>query len=128
MHSQLEKISGTGINGRVTKNDLLNYLDRNKFESEKSIELEKKKKNDHKMLQTNSRIEEMPKMRKLISKHMKESLETSAHVYLMSEVDMTKIVNFVSKKEDQFFKIEDYNLTYTPFYCPSSCKIFDGLS
>ena len=42
-----------------------------------------------------SHTEEMPKMRRLIADHMRASLDTSAHVYLMTEVDMTKIVNFV---------------------------------
>ena len=64
----------------------------------------------------------MPKMRKLISQHMKQSLDTSAHVYLMSEVDMTQIVNFVSQKEDQFLQKENYKLTYTPFIVEAVMK------
>ncbi len=121
-HSQLEKISGTGINQRVTKKDILDYLDSNNDPIKKPIELNNQKKNEEIKLENNSRIEEMPKMRKLISDHMKQSLDTSAHVYLMSEVDMTQIVNFVSQKEDQFFLKEDYKLTYTPFIVEAVMK------
>ena len=121
-HSQLEKISGTGINQRVTKKDILDYLDSNNDPIKKPIELNNQKKNEEIKLENNSRIEEMPKMRKLISEHMKQSLDTSAHVYLMSEVDMTQIVNFVSQKEDQFFLKEDYKLTYTPFIVEAVMK------
>lgn len=121
-HSQLEKISGTGINQRVTKKDILDYLDSNNDPIKKPIELNNQKKNEEIKLENNSRIEEMPKMRKLISEHMKQSLDTSAHVYLMSEVDMTQIVNFVSQKEDQFFLKEDYKLTYTPFIVEAVVK------
>jgi len=121
-HSQLEKISGTGINQRVTKKDILDYLDGNNVESENSVELDNQKNNEHIKLENNSRIEEMPKMRKLISQHMKQSLDTSAHVYLMSEVDMTQIVSFVSQKEDQFLQKENYKLTYTPFIVEAVMK------
>ena len=46
---------------------------------------------------------------------MKESLATSAHVYVMTEVDMTSIVDFVLKEEMAFKDREGFNLTYTPF-------------
>ena len=43
------------------------------------------------------------------------SLDTSAHVYIMNEVDMTNIVQYVDEKEDTFFVEERFKLTYTPF-------------
>tara|TARA_B100001939_G_C16683600_1_gene505490 strand:- start:10 stop:687 length:678 start_codon:yes stop_codon:yes gene_type:complete len=61
-------------------------------------------------------------MRKMISKHMMESLNTSAHVYVMTEVDMTSIVDFVKKKQDEFKEREGYALTYTPFIIESVIK------
>ena len=66
--------------------------------------------------------EEMHHMRKLIAKHMKESIETSAHVYVMTEVDMTTIVDFVESKDDSFCQKEGFNLTYTPFIVDSVVK------
>jgi len=120
--SDLEKIDGTGNNGRVTKKDILNYLnslsDLNKLapETKKSIEP-----SEFRPINS-SRVEEMPKMRKLISSHMKESLETAAHVYLMTEVDMTKIVSFVSSNEESFALKEGFKLTYTPFIVDAVVK------
>ncbi len=54
-------------------------------------------------------------MRKMISEHMRYSLDTSAHVYIMNDVDMTNIVNFVNENEDSFLSEEGFNLTITPF-------------
>ena len=120
--SDLEKIDGTGNNGRVTKKDILNYLnslsDLNKLapETKKSIEP-----SEFRPINS-SRVEEMPKMRKLISSHMKESLDMAAHVYLMTEVDMTKIVSFVSSNEENFNLKEGFKLTYTPFIVDAVVK------
>ena len=68
------------------------------------------------------RSEEMHHIRKMISKHMMESLNTSAHVYVMTEVDMTSIVDFVKRKHDKFKEREGYALTYTPFIIESVIK------
>ena len=77
-------------------------------------------------------------MRKKISEHMRYSLDTSAHVHIMNEVDMTGVVNFVKKKGKSFYDDEGFNLTYTPFiiYCtvkvlmemPEFNSSFDGQS
>jgi len=112
---ELEEIEGSGNNGRVTKKDILLYLENKKSVftlptiEEPFIELEKS------FSSNSSYNEEMPKMRKLIATHMKKSLETSAHVYLMTEVDMTRTVNFVKKNEETFLTKEKFKLTYTPF-------------
>ena len=61
-------------------------------------------------------------MRKLIGEHMKQSLMESAHVYVMIEVDMTNIVDFVKKNEKSFYVNEKFNLTYTPFILDAVIK------
>ena len=68
------------------------------------------------------RTEEMHHMRKLIADHMKKSIETSAHVYVMTEVDMTSIVDFVNENENTFLSREGYRLTYTPFMVDAVVK------
>ena len=68
------------------------------------------------------RTEEMHHMRKLIADHMKKSIETSAHVYVMTEVDMTSIVDFVNENENAFLSREGYKLTYTPFMVDAVVK------
>ena len=112
--SELEKISGTGRGGRVTKKDILLYID----EKEKSEPINLK--NDsfdkvQKKVMITSNDEEMSHMRQMISKHMVDSLSTSAHVHVMTDVDMSRIVEFVKLNEVSFKNQESYNLTYTPF-------------
>ena len=53
---------------------------------------------------------------------MKKSIETSAHVYVMTEVDMTSIVDFVNENENAFLSREGYKLTYTPFMVDAVVK------
>ena len=112
--SKLELIDGTGANGRITKKDLQNYINTNtdpdfnptkKFVA-KPISLPN--------VQSGKKIQ-IDHMRKMISERMRYSLDTSAHVYIMNEVDMTNIVQYVDEKEDTFFEEEKFKLTYTPF-------------
>ena len=104
--SELETISGTGRSGRVTKKDILAYIEGLGSAKERLTPISS-------VIQGST--EEMHHMRKLIAKHMKESIETSAHVYVMIEVDMTTIVDFVESKDDSFCQKEGFNLTFTPF-------------
>ncbi len=115
--NDLEKIKGTGRGDRVTKKDLLLYLE-NKTTSEIDLKVDNK---PSKKLAT-GHMEEMSHMRKLIGEHMKQSLSESAHVYVMIEADMTDIVNFVMKKERSFKDNERFNLTYTPFILDAVIK------
>ena len=115
--SEIEQIVGTGRSGRVTKKDILLYLEK------KDHEVPDIKHPDMKVaIPVTGRSEEMHHMRKMISKHMMESLNTSAHVYVMTEVDMTSVVDFVKKKQDDFKEREGYALTYTPFIIESVIK------
>ena len=112
--NELEKISGTGRGGRVTKKDILLYID----EKEKSEPFNQKNDSHDKVQKSmiiKSNDEEMSHMRQMISKHMVDSLSTSAHVYVMTDVDMSRIVEFVKSNEAAFKDQESYNLTYTPF-------------
>ncbi len=122
--NELEQISGSGRGGRVTKKDVLSYIE------------------NHNIIQTQvvepappfspaplanssalpGRTEEMHHMRKIIADHMKKSIETSAHVYVMTEVDMTSIVDFVNENENDFLSREGYKLTYTPFMVDAVVK------
>ena len=102
--NELESIQGSGRNGRVTKKDILSYLNTDR---ESSQELNEVKMTD--------KVVEMEYMRKRIADHMRISLDTAAHVYVMTEVDMTDIVSYVDKNEQLFYEKESYKLTYTPF-------------
>jgi len=102
--NELESIKGSGKSGRVTKKDILSYL--------KSSGGPSKEFNEAKMSDT---VVEMEYMRKRIADHMRASLDTAAHVYVMTEVDMTDIVNYVNKNKNIFYEKESFKLTYTPF-------------
>ena len=102
--NELESIKGSGRSGRVTKKDILFYL---KSHGRPSEELNEIKMSD--------KVVEMEYMRKRIADHMRTSLDTAAHVYVMTEVDMTDIVNYVVENENSFFNKESFKLTYTPF-------------
>ena len=121
-NDELILIPGTGKRGRVTKLDILNYLKTRDDSIIKEIQPSRPSKPDTPSFTGNEVIVEMDHMRKLIANHMRESIDVSAHVYVMSEIDMTKIVNFV-KKEDKVFKDkEGYHLTYTPFIIKACVK------
>ena len=108
--TELDTIHGTGRGGRVTKKDLLAYLD------DRSEPVESSK------LSMSDNIEEMEYMRKKIADHMRSSLDTAAHVHVMTEVDMTTIVDYVMAKEESFSNREGFSLTYTPFIVTAVVK------
>ncbi|MFL3044791.1 MAG: dihydrolipoamide acetyltransferase family protein [Candidatus Neomarinimicrobiota bacterium] len=108
--AELDRVQGTGRGGRVTKKDLLAYLDDRTDPMPSS------------RLSMTDNIEEMGYMRKKIADHMRSSLDTAAHVYVMTEVDMTRIVDYVTAKEESFFSGEGFSLTYTPFIVTAVVK------
>jgi 2-oxoglutarate dehydrogenase E2 component (dihydrolipoamide succinyltransferase) len=108
--AELDMVQGTGRGGRVTKKDLLAYLD------DRSEPVPSSK------LSMSDNIEEMEYMRKKIANHMRSSLDTAAHVHVMTEVDMTTIVDYVTAKEESFSSGEGFSLTYTPFIVTATVK------
>ena len=112
--SELEMINGTGANGRVTKKDLQNYIASDADSNLKPIKKQSIKPELLQNIQSGEKVQ-LDHMRRMISEHMRYSLDTSAHVYIMNEVDMTNIVDYVKEKEGTFFSEENFKLTYTPF-------------
>ena len=119
--NELEKISGTGRGGRVTKKDILLYIDEKEKLEPVNLKNDSFDKVQKEMMIT-SNDEEMSHMRQMISKHMVDSLSTSAHVHVMTDVDMSRIVEFVKLNEVSFKNQESYNLTYTPFVVQATVK------
>jgi 2-oxoglutarate dehydrogenase E2 component (dihydrolipoamide succinyltransferase) len=122
---ELETIAGSGKDGRVTKEDILLYLESGesapKVQIEKVVE-EKISKPIQKEVQKvapvsvngEDEVIEMSRMGKLISKHMVNSIQTAAHVQSFIEIDMTSIVKWRTKVKDAFFNREGEKLTFTP--------------
>ncbi|RRQ47587.1 2-oxo acid dehydrogenase subunit E2 [Maribacter algicola] len=142
--SELESISGTGKEGRVTKNDILDYIAGRSNGAQVKTEPKKtpdasqpvQSKIEEVLTPTNNSIKEetqikigagdeiipMSRMGKLIAKHMTESVSTSAHVQSFIEVDVTNIVNWRNKVKDAFEKQEGEKLTFTPIFMEAVAK------
>jgi 2-oxoglutarate dehydrogenase E2 component (dihydrolipoamide succinyltransferase) len=141
--SQLEMIDGTGKDGRVTKNDILEYIknraDQTVAEPAKTVEVPEAVQASAPVAQKaapvsisgGDEIIEMDRMRKLIAGYMVASVQTSAHVQSFIEVDVTNIVKWREKNKLAFEKREGEKLTYTPIFMEAvakSLKDFPGLN
>ena len=124
---ELDTLEGTGLDKRVTKTDILNYIKNRNFqpkpliaslEKEESI-LESKPTIS---LNGNDQIIEMSRMEKLISSHMKSSLETAAHVQSFIEVDVTDLWNWREEVKSTFQQRENDKLTFTPLFMTAIIK------
>ena len=110
---ELAAITGTGKNGRVTKKDLLTHLEQRT--AAQVIAPEPSAVSVPVVSQLTDERVEMDKMRRSIAEHMRLSLDTSAHVHLINEVDMTRIVQYADVNGPSFKAREGFSLTYTPF-------------
>jgi 2-oxoglutarate dehydrogenase E2 component (dihydrolipoamide succinyltransferase) len=122
---ELEAISGTGKDGRVTKSDILSFIENKDSHPIPVVEQAKVvvpkpqvKKEAAKAVPVSvngeDEVIEMSRMGKLIAKHMVDSVQTSAHVQSFIEIDVTNIVKWRSKVKDAFFAREGEKLTFTP--------------
>lgn len=136
---ELETINGTGNEGRVTKSDMISYLEsRISIKDTKMEESVAVEKTEYKKVEkiTNvtatkkvnipntggTEIVEMDRMRKLISAHMTKSKSTSAHITSFVEADMTNIVNWRNSIKEEFKKKEGQNITFTPIIIEAMAK------
>lgn len=132
---ELDAIKGTGKEGRVTKNDILDYIESKKGSVQsvakpvvKEIAQPIKVVDSPKVEKApvissgEDEIIEMTRMGKLIAHHMVESVQTSAHVQSFIEADVTKIWNWRKKVKDNFQKREGENLTFTPIFMEAIAK------
>ena len=121
---ELESISGSGKDGRVTKDDILSYIENRSSTVQKVVEQPKatikpqatKEVSKAAPVSVNGEDEvvEMSRMGKLIAKHMIDSVQTSAHVQSFIEIDVTNIVKWRNKVKDAFLQREGEKLTFTP--------------
>jgi len=134
--AELDAILGTGNEGRVTKNDILAYIESRssqpvapKVEKAQSNGAEKVPMQAPEVKQVqpiissgDDEIIEMSRMGKLVAKHMVDSIQTSAHVQSFIEADVTKIWNWRNKVKNEFAKREGENLTFTPIFMEAVAK------
>lgn len=137
--AELDGISGSGMEGRVTKNDILDYVSNGKADAPKK-ENDVAKKEDADATREkfapitgqqpvatlsssgNHEVIEMTRMGKLVAKHMVDSVSTSAHVQSFIEVDVTDVVNWRNTVKTAFEKREGEKLTLTPIFMEAVAK------
>lgn len=129
--AELASISGTGKEGRVTKNDILDYVKNRTSQPavsapvaavQKPVAAPVAQKAAPVSVSGGDEIIEMDRMRKLISGYMVASVQTSAHVQSFIEVDVTNIVKWREKNKVTFEKREGEKLTYTPIFMEAVAK------
>ncbi len=129
--AELASISGTGKEGRVTKNDILDYVKNRTSQPavsapvaavQKPVATPVAQKAAPVSVSGGDEIIEMDRMRKLISGYMVASVQTSAHVQSFIEVDVTNIVKWREKNKVTFEKREGEKLTYTPIFMEAVAK------
>ena len=122
---QLNAISGTGQDGRVTKKDILAFLE-NKTASpvtKTTAAVSDTKINAPISIASGEdQIIEMDRMRKLIADHMVMSKHVSPHVTSFVEADVTNIVNWREKVKNKFFEIHGEKITFTPIFIEAIVK------
>jgi 2-oxoglutarate dehydrogenase E2 component (dihydrolipoamide succinyltransferase) len=147
-NSELDSIEGTGAQGRVNKQDVLNYIERKKSASQPVVSAVKpaqtltkpadipapitSSSNDSSKISAgeikvhwpaeNVQVIKMDRMRKIIAEHMVKSKATSAHVTTFAEADVTNMVQFREKNKDRFFKENGFKLTFTPFFIEATIQ------
>ncbi|HAW50912.1 MAG TPA: diapophytoene dehydrogenase [Flavobacteriales bacterium] len=122
--NELSAITGSGMNDRVTKVDVLDFL-KNRTSTPAPVQPTQKQESSlperisapkNITLMDGDEVVEMDRMRKLIADHMVMSKHTSPHVTSMVEVDVTNIVQWRNKIKDQFEKKEGEKMTFTPIF------------
>ncbi len=138
---ELSSIKGSGQDGRVTKNDILSYIDTRKIGQDPATKVEIRKE-EPKLVLPNQQsslplvekplvpavftpgdeIIEMDRMRKLIAQYMVNSKRVSPHVTGMVEADVTNMVLWRNKVKDEFEKREKTKLTFMPLFVEAIAK------
>ncbi len=148
---ELDQIPGTGSEGRVTKTDLLDYIENRQknaaikvtpnvedihtMKEEFKAESPPQKKADSESLNIvtpisvsgGDEIIEMDRMRKLIADHMVNSKQTSAHVTSFVEADVTNMVQWRNRIKNNFEKREGEKITFTPIFIEAVAKAIKDL-
>jgi 2-oxoglutarate dehydrogenase E2 component (dihydrolipoamide succinyltransferase) len=130
--AELETIAGSGKDGRVTKDDILNYVKNRGNQSAAAPQAAAPVSTSAPKTTTpiatpvsvngGDEIVEMDRMRKLISGYMVASVQTSAHVQSFIEVDVTNIVKWRDRVKNAFEKREGEKLTFTPIFMEAVAK------
>ncbi|MEM9298422.1 MAG: dihydrolipoamide acetyltransferase family protein [Bacteroidota bacterium] len=129
--AELDTISGTGKEGRVTKKDILAYLttrqdtvakEPEKVVSSTEIVTIRQPQKVNVSISAGDEIIEMDRMRKMIAERMVDSKRISPHVTSFVEADVTNIVSWRNRNKNIFKQREGGNLTFTPIFIEAVTK------
>ena len=113
--AELQQIRGTGKNGRVTKKDMLHYLQsRNSQPNPNLTPSASTVISPTDAQKGGARV--LSRMEQLIADHMHKSLQTSAHVQSFIEVDVTELWDWREEIKQSFFQREGEKITFTPIF------------
>lgn len=126
---ELESISGTGAEGRVTKKDILNYVEVRKTQGSAKIVSQPAASGQHSAapvihasVNSGDEIIEMDRMRRMIAERMLDSKRIAPHVTSFVEADVTNIVLWRNKVKGEFQRQSGDVLTYTPIFIEAVVK------
>lgn len=136
--ADLDKIIGTGSEGRVTKKDILDFINSGKSPQTVTVSKEshlsapiseqlQERKTPTATVSGGDEIIEMDRMRKLIADHMVMSTQTSAHVTSFVEADVTNLVQWRDRIKNSFEKREGEKITFTPIFIEAIAKAIKDL-
>lgn len=103
----LRQVKGTGTGGRITKQDVLRFIEEREAVPEEVIPL--------------------TPLRKAIAEHMVRSVRTSPHVTTVMEVDLHRIVQFRDRVKEEFQRKYGFKLTYLPFFVQAAASALKAL-
>ncbi len=132
-YSDLDKITGTGMDGRITRDDILAFIETQNKKEDVAKEETPETKSASKVKQTGSTKEsgdeiiEMDRVRRLIAEHMVLSKKTSPHVTSFIDADVTKLVKWRNSIKDKFYASEGYKLTLTPVFIDAAARALSEL-
>ena len=133
-YSDLDSLKGTGMDGRITRDDILKLLDSKKHDEE-----EKNRKNvpeSKSLISKNAgatklsdgdEVIEMDRVRRLIADHMVNSKRTSPHVTSFIDADVTKLVLWRNSVKEMFLAKEGQKLTLTPVFIDATARALHDL-
>lgn len=124
-YSELDMVKGTGMDGRITRDDVLQLLaERKKASLSKAAKPEKPVSGKGISVKTSGSDEIIPmdRVRKLIADHMVMSKHTSPHVTSFIDADMTKVVMWRNANKDKFMASEGQKLTLTPILIDAAAR------
>ncbi len=125
-YSELDKVSGTGMDGRITKDDILKIIESPKIsaEPEKITESVKPEPVEKAAVIVTREDEVIPmdRIRKIIADHMVMSKRTSPHVTSFIDADVTRLMNWRNSYKEKFLAAEGQKLTLTPIFVDAAAR------